>query len=101
MFKKKILYQIQLILKINKKKSYKNSLILKSFKYNQFNNSLNRLSYFCLEYSKLEYYQYYSSIQNLICPISLSTKVPSSKHLYSRYFFNNQLNKLTISNLIK
>lgn len=101
MSKKKLIFQKQIILKIIKVNSSNNDLIRKSLKKNEYQKSLIRLSYQCLNYINLNYQNYFSSYQNLVCPISLSTKVPSSKYLYSRYFFNNQLNKLVTSNLIK
>lgn len=101
MSKKKLIFQTQIILKINKINNYNEELIKKSFKNNEYQQNLIRLSYRCLHYINLHYFNYFKSYQNLVCPISLSTKVPSSKYLYSRYFFNNQLSKLVTSNLIK
>ena len=101
MIKKKFNYQKQIYLKEVYKHQYTLHLLEKSLTKNHFIKPLERLSYFAKSKSEDNLYSRWSTYQKLICLISLSPKVNSRKYLYSRFFLNKQLDKLTIANTLK
>lgn len=97
--KRKRFKQNQLILKLNFLKNELKKTIIKSLKKNHYNNFEFRLS-FTLNWinNKIKYFKTY---QKLICPYSLSKKVPNKNFNYSRFFLNKKLNTFNINNTFK
>lgn len=97
--KRKRFKKNQLILKlIYIKKELKNR-IFNSLKKNHFNHYIFRLS-FTLNFFKVKT-QFFKTFQKLICPYSLSQRVPNKKFHYSRFFLNKKLNTFNINNVFK
>lgn len=101
MLKKKFKLQTQFIITTNAVNKGLNTLLISSFKRNQYLPLLTRVCYFSADLSETHSYNYTISYYNTVCPNSLSVKVPNSKYLFSRFFINNQYNKLTISNIAR
>lgn len=101
MLKKKFKAQTQYILVSKYFKNYNFFLINKSFSNNLSLKLLERIYYLSSSDSFYHNYQFFFTYYNTICLNSLSTKVPNKKYLFSRYFINNQYNKLTMSNILK
>lgn len=97
--KRKRFKQNQILLKLNFLKYEMRQLINKSLKQNHFNNYLFRLS-FTLNW-QVKKCQYFRTLQKLVCPFSLSKKVPNRKFWYSRFFLNKKLNSFNINNVYK
>lgn len=97
--KRKRFKQKQIILKLNYLKTELKKKIIISLKKNHFNNSLFRLS-FTLNWIENKF-QYFKSQQKLICPFSLSKKIPNKNFNYSRFFLNKKLNSFNINNTYK
>lgn len=97
--KRKRFKQTQILLKLKFLKYELNQIINKSLKQNHFNNPLFRLS-FTLNWQNNKS-QYFRTYQRLICPFSLSKRVPNSKFSYSRFFLNKKLNSFNINNVYK
>lgn len=45
--------------------------------------------------------RFFKTFQKLVCPYSLSKKVPSKRLHFSRFFINKQINTLKINNMLK
>lgn len=101
MLKKKFKIQTQQILSLNKVQNYQDNLLKKSLAHNLFLHYLQRISYLMKFDQFCHDYQFISSYYNLVCINSLSDKVPNKKYLFSRFFINNQYNKLNMSNVLK
>ncbi len=101
MLKKKNKLTKQLVIKFSYNKFFIEQLVTSSLKKNHFLSPLIRISFFAKENRFDSWHSYFSTYQHLLCPISLSNKVPSRAFQYSRFFFNKQLNYLTISNTLK
>jgi hypothetical protein len=43
--------------------------------------------------------QYFKTFQKLVCPFSLSKKVPNKNFSYSRFFLNKKLESFNINNV--
>lgn len=98
--KRKRFKKMQLMLKFLFLKKELKLLIYKSLLRNHFNNFLFRLS-FTINMFFFEKKDFFKSMQKLICPFSLSKKVPSQKFLFSRFYLNKTLNSLNIGNVYK
>lgn len=98
LFKRKLFKKKQLLLKYIFLQKELDIIIRKSLFKNHSNNYMFRLTFTVNtdKYSKLNYFR---TIQKLICPYSLSKKVPSKHFLFSRFFLNKRLNSLNISNV--
>ena len=97
--KRKRFKQNQLILKLKFLKYELKSLIWKSLKNNHFCHYETRLS---MNWSwKFNKTFYFKSYQKLICPFSLSKRVPNKNLFYSRFFLNKKLNSFNINNVFK
>lgn len=73
-----------------------NQKIIMSLKRNHYNNYLFRLSFtFQSFFNKFDYYK---TFQRLVCPYSLSKKVPNKHFYYSRFFLNKKLNTFNVNN---
>jgi hypothetical protein len=101
MLKKKYNFQNQVIIKYNYKKNFVSSLITNSLKTNHSLIPIARLSLFGNSNLTDDFFFNFSTYQTLVCLISLSPKVHNKKISYSRFFFNKQLERLTISNTLK
>ncbi len=97
--KRKRFKQNQLILKLLYIKRELKERILKSLKKNHFNHFEFRLSFTINFFTNKN--QYFKTFQKLICPYSLSKRVPNKKFYYSRFFLNKKLNSFNISNVYK
>lgn len=102
-FKRHLFKKKQLLLKytyINKELWLK---IQKSLLRNHYNHYKLRLS-FTVDKSEQSLYshnRYFKTFQKLICPYTLSKKVPSKRMQFSRFFLNKQINTLKLNNIIK
>lgn len=97
--KRKRFKKNQLILKLVFIKNEIKSIINKSLKKNHFLPPLIRLSYNRTWYNSKE--QFFKTYQKLICPFSLSKRVPNKHFWYSRFFLNKKLNNFYINNVYK
>lgn len=97
--KRKRFKQNQVLLKLNFLKYELKQLINKSLKQNHFNSYLFRLSFNLHWYNHKS--QYFHTLQKLVCPFSLSKRVPNSQFSYSRFFLNKKLNSFNINNVYK
>lgn len=97
--KRKRFKQNQLLLKLNYLKYELKNLLWKSLKKNQFCHYTLRLSINWLWQTDKKYY--FKTHQKLICPFSLSKRVPNKNFFYSRFFLNKKLNTFNISNVFK
>ena len=97
--KRKKFKKDQLILKLKYVKKELKNKILKSLKKNHFNHFIFRLS-FTLNFltNKTEYLK---TMQKLVCPFTLSKRVPNKHFNYSRFFLNKKLNTFLINNVYK
>ncbi len=87
----------QRLLKFSFKKIELKLLILKSLFKNHYNDYIFRLS-FCVKILFLDKKYYFKTLQKLVCPFTLEKRVPDKDYLYSRFFLNQNLNSLNISN---
>lgn len=101
MLKKKYNLQKQLTLKVNYVNHFTFNLLLQSLAENHELSPLNRLSYFMKTLDHFNFFFYFATYQKLHCLITMSPKVPNKRYLYSRFFFNKQLNYLTCANTLK
>ena len=101
MLKKTYFFNKQIALKFNKKILYIYNLILTSFLLNHQLLPINRLSFLGKSNIVDNHFYRYSTHCKLVCPISLSYKVPNKNYQYSRFFFNKQMNKLVLSWVVK
>lgn len=97
--KRKWFKQNELILKLNFLKNELKQKIIKSLKKNHYNNFKFRLS-FTLNWINNKF-QFFKTQQKLICPFSLSKKIPNKNFYYSRFFLNKKLNSFNINNTFK
>lgn len=97
--KRKRFKKNQLILKLLFLKKELQNKIFKSLLRNHFNNFEFRLSFTFNFFTNKN--QYFKTFQKLICPYSLSKRVPNKKFYYSRFFLNKKLNTFNISNVYK
>lgn len=97
--KRKRFKQNQLILKLNFLKTELKRKIIKSLKKNHYNKPEFRLS-FTLNWFTIKS-EYFLTHQKLICPFSLSKRVPNKTFNYSRFFLNKKLNSFNINNTFK
>ncbi len=97
--KRKRFKQIQILLKLNFLKYELHQIINKSLKFNHFNDYIFRLSF--TRNWQNDKKQYFKTLQHLLCPFSLSKKVPNGKFSYSRFFLNKKLNSFNINNVYK
>lgn len=74
-------------------------LIKKSLLSNHFLKPIVRLSFTVLE--KLKKTNFFKTHQKLLCPHSLSKKVPDRSFLFSRFFLNKKFNSYYINNVFK
>jgi hypothetical protein len=91
-FKKK-----QILLKLNFLKKELKFLIHKSLLKNHQNHYIFRLS-FTINLFFFSKKNYFWGLNKLICPFTLSKKVPDKKYFFSRFFLNTQFESLNISN---
>ncbi len=98
LYKRKLFKKKQLLLKYIYLQNELNILIKKSLFRNHNNNFIFRLS-FAVNIKTNNKLNYFKTMQKLICPYSLSKKVPSKHYLFSRFFLNKRLNSLNISNV--
>ena len=101
MLKKKNKLQKQLLIKYNYAQLFLENLLNSSLKKNHYLDPLNRISYLVNEDYVNNLFFKFSTYQKLLCPISLSHKVPNKSYMYSRFFLNKQLDKLVIANTFK
>lgn len=87
----------QRILKFSFKKIELKLLIYKSLLKNHYNDYLFRLS-FCINIFFIDKKNYFKTLQKLVCPFTLEKRVPDKDYNYSRFFLNQNLNSLNISN---
>lgn len=97
--KKKRFKQNQILLKLFFLKYELKDLIKRSLFQNHFNSYNFRLS-FSINW-KIDKTQFFKTFQKLICPFSLSKKVPNKHFYYSRFFLNKKLNSFNINNVFK
>ena len=99
-FKRKLFKKKQLLLKLFFLKKELKLIIYKSLFKNHYNNYIFRLSFSTNIYffKKIDYFK---TLQKIICPYSLSKKIPSRHFLFSRFYLNKQLNYLKTSNIYK
>lgn len=97
--KRKRFKKNQLILKLIFIKTELKAIINKSLKKNHFSTPLSRLSYNINWYNNKQ--QFFKTVQKLICPFSLSKRVPNKHFWYSRFFLNKKLNNFFINNVYK
>lgn len=97
--KRKRFKKNQLILKLLYYKQELKLKIKKSLLKNHFNNPLSRLSFTLNWYTNKQ--QFFKTYQKLICPFSLSKRVPNKHYSYSRFFLNKKLNNFYINNVYK
>ena len=102
-FKRHLFKKKQLLIKyqfINQElwKKIKKSLFL-----NHYNHYKFRLSFNLNQIEPLLYdnNRFFKTFQKLVCPYSLSKKVPSKRLNFSRFFINKQINTLKINNMLK
>lgn len=93
-FKKNQIIIKLIYLKYELKERIKNSL-----KKNHFNLPKFRLSFNINWFNTKN--QYFKTFQKLICPFSLSKRVPNKHFQYSRFFLNKKLNNFYINNVFK
>jgi hypothetical protein len=91
-FKKNQIVLKLIFLKFELKKKIKKSLYK-----NHFNDYLFRLS-FTINWLFFKN-QYFKTFQKLVCPFSLSKRVPNKNFNYSRFFLNKKLNSFNINNV--
>jgi hypothetical protein len=95
--KRKKFKKNQIILKLIFLKFELKQKIKKSLHKNHFNNYLFRLS-FTVNWLFFKN-QYFRTFQKLVCPFSLSKRVPNKNFSYSRFFLNKKLNSFNINNV--
>lgn len=95
--KRKKFKKTQLILKFYYLKNEFKFLIIKSLFKNHYNHYLLRLSFTIVSNYSTKY-DYFFSLQKLICPYSLCKRVPDKNFLFSRFYLNSQFNSLNINN---
>ncbi len=98
--KRKLFKKKQLLLKYRFLKKELKTLIKKSLLKNHYNSYLFRLSFtvdITTKYCKKKYFL--KTMQKLVCPYTLSKKVPSKHFAYSRFFLNKRLTSLKFSNV--
>jgi hypothetical protein len=97
LLKRKKFKKMQVILKLDFLKKELNFKIHKSLLKNHYNFYLFRLS-FTINLFFFNKKDYFFSMNKLICPFTLSKKVPDKKYFFSRFFLNSQFENLNISN---
>lgn len=97
--KRKRFKKLQVLIKLLYLKRELKEKIKNSLKKNHFIIPLLRLS-FTINWYYLKT-QFYKTYQKLVCPFSLSKKVPNQKFQYSRFFLNKKLNNFYINNVFK
>jgi hypothetical protein len=95
--KRKKFKKNQIILKLIFLKFELKQKIKKSLHKNHFNDYLFRLS-FTINWLFFKN-QYFRTFQKLVCPFSLSKRVPNKNFGYSRFFLNKKLNSFNINNV--
>ena len=90
---------VQKLLKLIFLKNELFNLIKKSLFSNHFLKPIVRLSYtLAVQLNKNNFFKTY---QKLVCPHSLSKKVPDKNFLFSRFFLNKKFNSYYINNVFK
>ena len=97
--KRKRFKQNQLLLKLKYLKYELKNLLWKSLKKNHFCHYTLRLSINWLWQTDKSFY--FKTYQKLICPFSLSKRIPNKNFCYSRFFLNKKLNTFNINNVFK
>lgn len=97
--KRKKFKKNQIILKLIFLQFEIKQLIRKSLLKNHFNNPVFRLSFTLNWFNDKS--QFFRTQQKLVCPFSLSKRVPNKKFNYSRFFLNKKLNSFYINNVYK
>jgi hypothetical protein len=97
--KRKRFKQNQLLLKLKYLKYELKNLLWKSLKKNHFCHYTLRLSINWLWQTDKSFY--FKTHQKLICPFSLSKRIPNKNFSYSRFFLNKKLNTFNINNVFK
>ena len=75
------------------------NLIKKSLLCNHFLKPQERLSHTLA--NELNKNNFFKTYQKLVCPHSLSKKVPDKSFMFSRFFLNKKLNTYYINNVFK
>lgn len=97
--KRKRFKKLQIFIKLIYLKYELKERIRNSLKKNHFNLPKFRLS-FTIAWLYIKK-QFFKTFQKLICPFSLSKRVPSQSFSYSRFFLNKKLNNFYINNVFK
>ena len=98
LLKRKLFKKKQLLTKHIYLKTELKNILKKSLFYNHYNHYNLRLSFTIQETKKNKLY-FFKTFQKLVCPHTLSNKVPSKHFFYSRFFLNKRLNSLTFNNV--
>ena len=97
--KRKLFKKNQLILKLVFITNELKNKLFKSLKKNHYNTYLFRLSFMLIPV--IDKCNFSKTLQKLVCPYSLSYKVPNKRFCYSRFFLNKKLNSFNMNNTFK